>query len=245
METFKYTCMHCGIGHNVGGNHTRNCKVFIENKSKLINSFDEIVELYKNEESIVDCIKSVLHNDDIKFLMSYYAFVEKELKSRGVHVGLRATTKRTKKIQQTTIKNHGTLYISKNWSTINKIPYKKLSFVDSEFSKYSKAVQKLTAKNIKKKPKTDYCEYTGIKFGDVDGTECNPNSPIKRSIDHKIPTVWGFFNNIPVEEIAGVDNLAYVLKYVNTVKANTLYESFIPIVLKLRKIFKNEGYESN
>ncbi len=145
-------------------------------------------------------------------------------------------------------------YGVKNWGQTenggyklqNKIPYERLNFIDKDIKKYKTNVEKLTRLNIKKmKMIPEYCFYTGIKFIDCEQNKVNPNDPRKRSIDHKIPVIICYFNNIPAEKTASIDNLVFVLKYVNSIKGNTLHESFLNIAPKLRKAFINAGYKSN
>lgn len=53
-----------------------------------------------------------------------------------------------------------------------------------------------------------------------------------------------YLNNIRAEEAGSKDNIVFVLKYVNSVKSNTLHESFLTIANKIRKVFIDEGFES-
>lgn len=138
------------------------------------------------------------------------------------------------------IENWGQLKTS-GYVVDNKIEYKKISFLDEEYKKYCKKVQLLTKKNIKKIKNTDYCYYTGILFSDVEG-KSNPNDPRKKSIDHKIPKIICYLNGISAEDASSIDNLIFVLKYVNSVKGNTDHESFLNIAKKIREVFINEGY---
>lgn len=83
--------------------------------------------------------------------------------------------------------------------------------------------------------------YTGIMFADEEGLT-NPNDPRKRSIDHRIPVIHCFLNKVPIEEAANVDNIIFVLKYVNSIKAQSTEESILPIMGEVREAFINEGF---
>lgn len=170
------------------------------------------------------------------------------LKAAGLYEGLAGENYLKKKVEA-----HKSLMLEKhgveNWGqtenggyrSLNKIEYSKLSYLTDEFTAYREKVRALTKKNLAKLPKPDYCEYTGVRFADVEG-RANPNDPRKRSIDHKLPVIHCYLNGIPAEDAAGLDNLMRVLKYVNSVKGNTLHESFLPLALKIRKVFQDAGY---
>ncbi len=105
-------------------------------------------------------------------------------------------------------------------------------------------LEKETKKNIKHIDFPTYCYYTGIQFADEEGL-VNPNDPRKRSVDHKVPVIICYLNGISVEQAGSIDNLTFVLKYVNSVKSNTEHKSFLAVAHKIRKVFINEGYKSN
>lgn len=173
------------------------------------------------------------------------------LKDRGIYEGLNGPNylkKKVEKIEKILLEK----YNVKNWGQTkeggykkhNKIPYKKISYLSDEYKDYRRLVTKETEKNLKKINPPKYCYYTGILFADEEYIP-NPNDPRKRSIDHKIPIILCYLNGMSVKEASSVDNLIFVLKYVNSVKTNTLEDSFIPIAKKIRKVFINEGYKSN
>lgn len=141
------------------------------------------------------------------------------------------------------VENYGQLKNS-GYVILNNIEYTKISYIDEEYKLYRNAVNKETKKNIKKMDVPNYCYYTGILFADIEG-KSNPNDPRKRSVDHKIPIIHCYLNGISIEKASSIDNIVFVLKYVNSIKGNTLEESFIPLAKKIRKVFINEGYKSN
>lgn len=243
------TCKYCNTYSNNISDHMKRCKNYINDMNKYINSLNifekEVIDQYINNELSIDELGAWCNEKFYTNQNAHYKLLKPWLSERGIYRGNSITTKRrTKKIQETTLQNHGTLVVSHYRIDSNKIIYKKVPYLDIGYKKYYDAVTKETKKSLKEKEIKQYCEYTGIKFGDANGEMINPNDPVKRSVDHKIPIIWGYLNNIPINIIGGKENLAYVLKYVNTVKGNTLYESFIPLAIKIRKIFKDEGYES-
>lgn len=175
------------------------------------------------------------------------------LKREGIYEGLtgpnyiRKHKERTKKamVKKHGVENYG--QITGGFANANKIEYKKTTAFSEDYEVYKQQVRIFTARSIKKIDAPDYCEYTGIRFADADkpAKEINPNDPIKRSIDHKVPVLIGFINGVPAEEIGAVDNLAFVIRHINTVKSNTGYKEFMPVAEKLREIYINEGFESN
>jgi len=181
--------------------------------------------------------------------------IVKYLKDIGIYEGLTGKNylkKKTENHEQIMLERYGVI----NWgqtkdsgySKQNKIPYEKISYLDDKYKKYRTAIEKLTRKNVKELKKINklpkYCQYTGILFKDEDG-ESNPNDPRKRSIDHKIPIMVCYLNNVSIEEASSLNNIMFVLKYVNSVKGNTDHDSFLTIAEKIRKVFIDEGYQSN
>lgn len=174
------------------------------------------------------------------------------LKDEGIYEGLNGENYLKKKVENNEnimlerygVKNAGQLP-GNGWESLNSIPYEKIDFLDAEYKKYKKLVEKYTKKNINKIEKPKYCNYTGIRFADDELESVNPNDPRKRSVDHKVPVIICYLNGIDPMVAASADNLVFVLRYVNTIKSNTLHESFLSIAPKIRKVFINEGFESN
>tara|TARA_Y100000310_G_scaffold34476_1_gene32646 strand:+ start:3189 stop:3839 length:651 start_codon:yes stop_codon:yes gene_type:complete len=178
--------------------------------------------------------------------------IEKLLKEEGIYEGLSGKNylkKKTEKIKEICqekygVDNYSHLKVS-GWSEQNKHTYEKIDFLDKQYKQYHKEVNKLSKKNAKKIKDNQYCFYTGIQFADVEQDKVNPNDLRKRSIDHKIPVIICYLNNVSVEDASDIENIMYVLKYVNSIKGNTLHESFLSISPKIRKVFIDEGYKSN
>jgi hypothetical protein len=216
---------------------------------KIISITEEIkniiIETYKKEYSVSEVIKKCPKGIGRKR-------IENILKSVGIYEGINGENylrKKVEKQEKLMMEKYGV----KNWGQTkdggykkqNKIPYKKISFLTDEYKDYRVQVEKETEKNIKKHFKIypKYCFYTKILFADEEGS-VNPNDPRKRSVDHRIPVLHCYLNGVSVENASHINNIVFVLRYVNSVKGQTLEDSFLPIVEKIRKVFINEGYKS-
>lgn len=94
---------------------------------------------------------------------------------------------------------------------------------------YNKVVH-LTNKNKKYLFETwdGKCHYTGQV---LDQTKANRN--MSPSIDHKIPVIYGFLNEMPPEEIADISNLCICARYINSSKRTKKYDEFIKEINQL------------
>ena len=128
------------------------------------------------------------------------------------------------------------------WKIQNKIPYKKIKMMD-DMVEYKKQVEKLTSKTVNKMKKLGniptHCEYTNIIFADSDGTT-NPNHPRKRTADHVVPVSHCFLLGWSPDKAASEDNIKYILRLVNTVKGNSDYTSFAPLIPVLKRAFDED-----
>ena len=92
-------------------------------------------------------------------------------------------------------------------------------------------------------PEADYCAYTGIRFADASGGICNPNDPLKRSIDHMKPLVLCYAEGWTIDEANHPDNLCWVLKCINTVRGCSELTSFKPLADWYRSELIEQGHE--
>jgi hypothetical protein len=215
---------------------------------KFINITDDMkqnyIDLYKETYSVSEVMRKC--NDGVG-----RSRIVKILKDEGIYEGLSGENYLKKKV-----KNHEKIMLEKygviNWGQtkeggyrkLNKVPYKKVSYLTDDYNEYRIKVDKLTKKNIKQQYKDHlpkYCMYTGIMFADEEGPT-NPNDPRKRSVDHRIPVIHCFLNKMSIEEAASVNNVVFVLKYVNSIKAQSTEESILPIMEEVRKAFIDEGF---
>jgi hypothetical protein len=209
---------------------------------------NKIIEIYKEHYSVSEVLRQINVFSEKKISRQNIVTI---LKNAGIYEGINGENyikvhrNRVNKVikDKYGVNNYGT--ISGGFGESNKIPYRNVKGLTDDFQEYKRAVSRLTIRAIKKLKKPEFCEYTGIKFCDVIGIRSNPNDPRKRSVDHRIPIIICYLNGINIKDAASLDNLAFVLRYVNTIKANTDYNSFLPIATKIREVFINEGFESN
>lgn len=217
--------------------------------------------IYIHQQHIDDIILKYKSGNSVSDLLKTYAYltrkrIETILKNEGIYckfgvidlkcpIRKRQNIQKSEKIKKRVYEKYGVDNISQfdnQWKKLNVIPYKKIEFLDEDYITYCKQVDFYTKKNIKNIKKVDFCEYVGIKFA---SEPCNPNNPLKWSIDHKIPKIYGYLMEIDCKVIASEDNIKQVLKSINSIKANSSYESMEILFKKIRKKLINEGYEHN
>lgn len=129
------------------------------------------------------------------------------------------------------------------WTLQNKIPYKKIKLMGQQLE-YNKQVGKITLKTVKKARNAGniptHCEYTNILFADSEGTPTNPNHPRKRTVDHVVPVTHCFLLGWSPDKAASEDNIKYIIRYANSVKGNSDYASFAPLIPILKKAFDED-----
>jgi hypothetical protein len=203
------------------------------------------IDLYLETYSVSEILRQ--YGDEIN-----RRSLEKILKDANVYEGLNGPNYLAMKVAKQKeymlntygVENWG--QISGGYKIINARDKDTISYLDHEYKAYAKEVDKATKKTVKTtfgKTFPTHCFYTDILFADEE-KEPNPNDVRKRSIDHKIPKIICYLNGISAEEAGNIDNVIFVLKYVNSIKGNTLHDSFIPIAQKIRKVFLDEGYSS-
>jgi hypothetical protein len=206
------------------------------------------IEIYKETYSVSEIIRR-LQNAGHKIGRGVITNV---LKEAGIYEGLNGENylkHKVEKFEKLMMQRYGVVNWGQTkdggWKPLNSVSYKKFSYIGEDYKKYADKVTKITKKNLKKTVPPEYCFYTGIKFADATQEIVNPNDPRKRSVDHIVPILICYLNDVKEEDAGSLDNLVFVLKYVNSVKSNTLHDSFLAIAPKIRKAFINEGFESN
>jgi len=210
------------------------------NQDIILTKGDEIIEYYKNNSSVSDVIKEfgVTRNAVTKFL-----------KESGVFTGLLNQKTRAEKRMKTLQSRYGITnfgqseMMKQRLKERNNIVYEIPSF-NEQLLLYKKNVTNFTYKNKKFLVDSEYCYFTGIWFGDNLGL-VNPNDPIKKTLDHKISIIDGFFSGISEEVIGGLSNLCWCIRYCNSLKGNMSAEAFIPLAKQIRGAFINAGYKHN
>ncbi len=221
-------------------------KEYINNTLKKNNI--DYKELTKNEQEIIK--NEIWELGNITAILNKYKIwnreqVERVLRDNNLHpknntqIRELGKNKQTERIRQTCLDRYGVINIGQTlkygYAANNKIEYTKPKFSD-DFNKYKEEVWQKTRKG---NPLL-YCEYTGIKFADE---PCNPNDPCKRSYDHAISIQYGYFLGYTVDQLTAKTNIKQCLKYVNSIKAQTNINDFIPIAIKIREKLIYENYE--
>lgn len=213
-----------------------------------------IVNVYKKHFSVSEVMKNIPYEGRLG-----RGPVVDYLKHIGLYEGLgpNNTRLRIQKVHNTLDSRYGVTNPSQlddaaGLRERNNRPYDRVKYLGTDLVEYKRAVERATKTSIRKEygPRFNkkwppaYCEYTGIMFADKEGSP-NPNDPRKRTVDHIIPVVICYINGSTVQAAASLDNVAFVLRCVNSLKANTAYKDFIPIAHKLRKVLIDEGFQSN
>lgn len=217
--------------------HYRTCSQY---KNEVVR-IEELVPMYINELysqslSVSECTEKILSLAGSELpIGKARKIVDTYVKTHNMFRGLAdpiLNMRRQQKVKNTMIERYGV----ENWGqtaaggyrSLNKIPYSKLECME-QYNEFRKKVErglgqyKTHAMKFNEIPYE--CEYTGVSFADTNGI-CNPNDPLKRSIDHRVPIIEGFFKGWTVEQMNSRENLAWCIRYINTVKGNTTYESF-------------------
>lgn len=99
----------------------------------------------------------------------------------------------------------------------------------TEWEVYKKSVRKLTRRNFKKL----YNDWNGFDYYDGENIKqylgFSHTHRFYPTIDHKVSTYYGFFNNFSAEEISKYENLCITKRYINSIKKTLIEEEFIKI----------------
>ncbi len=244
-------CAFCG--GSTATKHYGSCKEYNNAVGVITDAQESIIDQHKSGIQISD-----MHMPDydkrLGPLSSHtsraYFEVKKLLRDTGVYDPYSKTQRaaRTSKRTATMIDKYGVVNNGQlpgmGFGDRNSIPYKKVRYLTESFELYEKEVYRFTKKTVRQfgsdLPK--FCEYTGVKFADEEGP-VNPNDPRKRTVDHVIPVITCYLNYVPADVAASVTNLKFCIRYANSVKGNSTLESFLPLALKIREVFEDEGYQ--
>lgn len=256
-DVMLYTCF-CGK-ENVTRGHFGRCGEAREQRrifaNKLLLQSEKIISRYKEVYSVNQIVKEIMVDEELcAHQASSYTtrqIVERVLKNEGIYEGTSGENQNKKKHEKasnTMMEKYGVT----NWGQTKNGGYVIINSrekVDPQLvkniSEYKKEVSRLTNRAIKTLTPPDYCEYTGIMFRDSETEEPNPNDYRKRSVDHKESVVKCFLLGISAEECASPKNLAFVLKYCNSLKGNMGVEEFTAFAKELRQRMIDEGYNHN
>jgi len=249
--------LKCPCGFVGNSNHAKHCVEYKNEVIRIENAVSAYIkELYKNLFSVTACVEHVIGTETT--LLSrprIRILIDKLLDLQKVKKGINnkdMQLAKQKKIKTTMLEKYGVENYGQlpqgGWALRNAIPYKELN-ITKEYRDYRKAVEYYTRKFHEKLVKSNtvpvYCFYTGIEFNDTILTEVNPNDPLKRTIDHKIPVLESFINGTLPEQAAAPKNTIYCTRIINNLKSNTNESHFINILLpKIKERILNESKSS-
>jgi len=204
--------------------------------NKIILSRDEVISVYKETYSVTQVLS---HFGYPKGNSERRKQINDILKEEGIFEGLSGPNflkKRQEKIEKTNLEKYGV----KNYSytkhgSLNLHNHREKSHfpIVESFRKYQNEVDRETKKTLRKiKNKSTHCEYLGLEF--IDDKIANPNDQLKRTIDHKKSVYSCWLEGISVKEASSPDNLAWVCRYINSIKGNSDYEDIKHIFPKIK-----------
>jgi hypothetical protein len=204
---------------------------------------DDIVEMYKNTHNVSLLLREfdISRNCLQKLLKDVGIYEPSSILSRKA----RALAIKVSMQDKYGIDNPGQFQSQKNALQVRNGYHKTYLQINEDFKEYSEEVDYITNKNKKYIIDSHYCFYTGIKFIDYINETVNPNDPLKRTIDHKLSKLDGFYSNTSPEIIGSKINLVYCLRYCNSIKGNMSVDSFQLYAKQIRERLINEGCQSN
>lgn len=221
------------------GHHKKKCPINSQLRETILSDVDNIVSLYLKTYSVQRVMKE-LEVDGVMVVTRTQ--VEDVLKKEKVYEGQTGDNygkRKRERWSQTMLNRYGTTAVNNNLEERNAIPYEPIVIGDDDYEHWAKRVEAVTKKSLKTIEVPETCAYTGFEFADNKGTP-NPNDPFKRTIDHKTPKRLAYIYGWTPEQTGAPENLAYVIRYANSLKSNTDYESFKPVALYLREAIKNQ-----
>lgn len=131
---------------------------------------------------------------------------------------------------------YGVDNVWKNKGIINKIIQKKKDMgiyykdddIKNEYRKYRNKAVYLSRRNIKMIDWDGSDFYTDIYIRD--NFNLHYNDKAYPTIDHKIPIIYGFINNIGIDEISNSKNLCWTTRQNNTLKSKKVIQEYIKLI---------------
>jgi len=204
--------------------------------NKIILSRDEIISVYKETYSVTQVLK---HFNYPKGNAERRKQITNILKEEGLfegNSGPNVIKRKQQKAKKTMLEKYGVENYShtKTGSKNLHNHREKSSFpIIESFRKYQNEVNRETKKTIRKmKNKPTKCEYLGVNF--IDDKIANPNDQLKRTIDHKKSVYNCWLEGITAKEASSPDNLAWVCRYINSIKGNADYDNIKHIFPKIK-----------
>jgi hypothetical protein len=204
--------------------------------NKIILLRDEIISVYKQTYSVIQVLE---HFGYSRKSVEGRKQITDILKEEGIFEGLTGPNvikMKHQRAKKTMLEKYGVdNYSHTECGSKNLHNHRQKSYfpVIEEFRKYQSEVNKETKKAMRKiKDKPTHCEYLGIKF--VDDKIANPNDQLKRTIDHKKSVYNCWLEGISAKEASSPDNLAWVCRYINSIKGNADYDDIKHIFPKIK-----------
>lgn len=205
--------------------------------NRIILPQDEVISAYKQTYSVSQVLK---HFGYPRGNSERRAQINQILKDADIfegNSGPNVARKKQERIEKTSLERYGVKNFSLTKEGRNNLHNHRektsLPLVE-EFRIYQSEVNRQTKKNVRKiKDRPERCEYLGVEF--VDDAVANPNDHFKRTIDHKKSIYSCWLDGVSVQEAAGLDNLAWVCRYVNSIKGNCDYEDIKHIFAKIKE----------
>jgi hypothetical protein len=205
--------------------------------NKIILSRDEIISVYKETYSVTQVLKYFNYPKGNAERRKQITNILKEEGLFEGNSGPNVIRMKQQKAKETMLKKYGVENYShtKNGHKNLHNYREKSSFpIVESFREYQNEVNKETKKTIRKmKNKPTKCEYLEVDF--VDDNIANPNDQLKRTIDHKKSVYNCWLEGISTKEASSPDNLAWVCRYINSIKGNADYDTIKYIFPKIKE----------
>lgn len=249
-------CRICACGKEISVSNTAHLRVCHSYQSQVILVQDFIknncIAYYQQCLSVSETIQYILDNCDTVIMSgTLRRLIVSALKDAAVYQtlgDLEFEQKRQAKIKATLKNKYGVDNAGQRegngWNKLNHIPYNKPAFL-MDYQNFRSQVDR----DLKKKKARgeinllSQCEYTGIVFSDSQSDLVNPNDPMKRTIDHRIPVIECFIKGWTVEQTNADDNLVQCTRMINTLKNNTREEAFMELLPDIIRMI-HESIES-
>ena len=223
-------------GQKCSSFNINNTATFKAVMKKITLSRYEVISVYKKTYSVTEVLKHFgcpRGNSDMRMKINDI------LKEEGIfegNSGPNVNRLKQEKIKKTMLKKYGVdNYSYTKGGTTNLHNHReKSSFpIVESFREYQRQVNIETKKVVRKiKDRPSKCEYLGLDF--VDDNIANPNDQLKRTIDHKKSVYNCWLEGISVKEASSPDNLAWVCRYINSIKGNADYNDIKHIFSKIK-----------
>jgi hypothetical protein len=205
--------------------------------NKIILSRDEVISVYKETYSVTQVLKYFGYPHGNTERRKQITDILKEEGLFEGNSGPNVIRMKQQKAKETMLEKYGVEnYSHTECGAKNLHNSRDKSFfpIVESFREYQNEVNRETKRTIRKiKNRPTKCEYLGLDF--VDDNIANPNDQLKRTIDHKKSVYNCWLEGMSVKEASSPDNLAWVCRYINSIKGNTDYDDIKHIFPKIKE----------